>query len=419
MQVYKSYKYRLYPTLEQIQYLSMCFGHVRLVWNKLVKNFNSWSATGPNRPMSEKTLKDDPQYSFLKDVPAVILQQKANDFDEAKRQHFSKTRKKKLGRPKFKKRGSHESIRFPASTTAIKSFGAIKDGFIKLPKLERPIKIVVHREFSGRPVSFTISKTPSNEYYVSILVEEDVETQPVVHREVGIDLGLTDLIITSSGIKFNRVKKQLEKANRLLKKTQKKLAKKQNGSKSREKARIGVAKLYARITRIRNDYYHNISKWLIENHDAIYLEDLNVNGMLKNRRMARAIQEAAWSTLVAMIIYKANWAGRTVHKIDRWYPSSKTCNCCGHKVDKLPLDIREWTCPNCGTHHDRDINAAINIRKHGQLDCYDQLLSDGTADMGYNIPMRLEKYTVKTERPGAKALVGVGTDEDTRSLVEY
>jgi putative transposase len=205
----------------------------------------------------------------------------------------------------------------------------------------------------------------------------------------------------------------------LLKKAQKKLAKKEKGSKSREKARIRVAKLYARITRIRNDYYHNISKWLVENHDAVYLEDLNVNGMLKNRRMARAIQEAAWSTLVAMIIYKANHAGRTVHKIDRWYPSSKTCNCCGHKMKKLPLDIREWDCPNCGTHHDRDINAAINIKNQGQLDCYQQLLSDGTADMGYNIPMRLEKYTVKTERPMAKAVVGVGTDEDARSLVEY
>ena len=276
-----------------------------------------------------------------------------------------------------------------------------------MPKLERPIKIVVHREFSGRPVSFTISKTPSNEYCVSILVEEDVETRPVVHREVGIDLGLTDLIITSSGIKFNRVKKQLEKANRLLKKAQKKLAKKQNGSKSREKARIRVAKLYARITRIRNDYYHNISKWLVENHDVVYLEDLNVNGMLRNRRMARAIQEGAWSTLVAMIIYKANHAGRTVHKIDRWYPSSRTCNCCGHKVDKLSLDIREWDCPNCGTHHDRDINAAINIKKQGQLDCYDQILSDGIADRELQIPMRLEKYASKTERSKTPVLVDI------------
>ena len=131
----------------------------------------------------------------------------------------------------------------------------------------------------------------------------------------------------------------------------------------------------------------------------------------------------SWSTLVSMIEYKSNWYGKTFHQIDRWYPSSKTCSCCGHKVDKLPLDIREWTCSNCNTHHDRDINAAINIKNQGQLDCYEQLLdqfwSDGTADQELQIPMRLEKYASKTERPGTLVPVGIGTDEDTQSLMEY
>jgi putative transposase len=316
-----------------------------------------------------------------------------------------------------------QSMRFPASTTIIKSFEAIKDGFIKLPKMNVPIQIVVHQEFTGRPVSFTVSRTPSMEYYVSILVEEEVVLKPATHREVGIDLGLTDLIITSDGIKFQRVSRQLEKTNQLLKKAQKKLAKKEKGSKSYERARIRVARLYARITRIRNDYYHNISAWLVLNYDAIYVENLNVNGMLKNHRMARAIQEAAWSTLVSMISYKSIWYGKTFHQIDRWYPSSKTCSCCGHKVDKLPLDIREWTCPNCGSYHDRDINAAINIKNQGQLDCYEQLLdqfwSDGIADRGSWIPVRLGKYASKTERSKTPVLVGIGTDEDTRSLVVY
>jgi len=353
--------------------------------------------------MTEKILKDDPELSWLKEVPAVILQQARMDVDETKKQYFSKTRKTKIGRPKYKKRSGRQSMRFPASTTAIKSFEAIKDGFIKLPKIAEGIQTIVHREFTGRPVNLTVSRTPSMEYYVSILVEEEVVLKPAVHREIGIGLGLTDLIITSDGIKFQRVSKQLEKANQLLKKAQKKLAKKEKGSKSYERARIRVTRLYARITRIRNDYYHNISTWLVSNYDAIYVENLNVNGMLKNHRMARAIQEAAWSTLVYMISYKSNWYGKTFHQIDRWYPSSKTCNCCGHKMDKLPLDIREWVCPNCGTHHDRDINAAINIKNQGQLDCYEQLLdqfwSDGTADQGSKIPARLEKYASKTERP--------------------
>ena len=280
--IYKSYKFRLYPDADQTHTLAVWFGCVRFVKNKLISNFNSWSSEGPNRPMTEKILKDDPELPWLKEAPAVILQQARMDVDQTK-----------------------------------------------------------------------------------------------------------------------------------------KLAKKEKGSKSYERARIRVARLYARITRIRNDYYHNISTWLVSNYDAIYVENLNVNGMLKNHRMARAIQEAAWSTLVSMISYKSIWYGKTFHQIDRWYPSSKTCSCCGHKVDKLPLDIREWTCPNCGTHHDRDINAAINIKNQGQLDCYDQLLSDGTADMGYNIPMRLGKYASKTERSKTPVLVGIGTDEDTRSLVVY
>ena len=421
--IYKSYKFRLYPDADQAHALAVWFGCVRFVKNKLISNFNSWSSEGPNRPMTEKILKDDPELAWLKEVPAVILQQARMDVDETKKQYFSKTRKTKIGRPKYKKRSGHQSMRFPASTTAIKSFEAIKDGFIKLPKMDTPIDIVVHQEFTGRPVNLTVSRTPSMEYYVSILVEEEVVLKPASHREVGIDLGLTDLIITSDGIKFQRVKHQLEKTNQLLKKAQKKLAKKEKGSKSYERARIRVARLYARITRIRNDYYHNISTWLVSNYDAIYVENLNVNGMLKNHRMARVIQEAAWSTLVGMIKYKSDWYGKTFHQIDRWYPSSKTCSCCGHKVDKLPLDIREWACPNCGTHHDRDINAAINIKNQGQLDCYeqplDQFWSDGTADWGSWIPMRLEKYASKTERPGTLVPVGIGTDEDTRSLVVY
>jgi putative transposase len=234
-------------------------------------------------------------------------------------------------------------------------------------------------------------------------------------KEVGIDLGLTDLIITSAGHKFQRVSRQLEKTNQLLKKAQRKLSRKTKGSNSYSKQRTIVQKLYARISRIRNDYYHNISNWLVKNYDSIYLEDLNVNGMLKNRKMSRAIQEAAWSTLVGMIKYKANWYGKTVHQINRFFPSSKTCSLCGHKVEKMPLDIREWACPACGEDHDRDINAAINIRNQGQVDCYEEIMPDGISGL-VEIPERLMKYITKIERSSPSGLVDVGTDEDTRSL---
>lgn len=278
-----------------------------------------------------------------------------------------------------------------------------------------PMKIVAHRAFIGDIKNLTVSKV-SNQYYISILVEVDIDLKPMSGKEIGVDLGLNDLIITNEGHKFQRVSKQLEKTNLLLKKAQRKLARSKIGSNNRNKLRLRVQKLYLKITRIRNDYYHSISSWLVSNYDAIYLENLNINGMLKNHRMARAIQEAAWSTLVDMIKYKCNFYGKTVHQINRFFPSSKTCSCCGHKADKMPLDIREWTCPSCGSEHDRDINAAMNIKNQGQIDCYEEILSVGITDLGPKIPARLEKFVTKIERSIAKAVVNKGTDEDTRSL---
>ena len=238
-------------------------------------------------------------------------------------------------------------------------------------------------------------------------------------NEVGIDLGLTDLIITSDGYKFKRISKRLEKTNLSLKRSQRKLARKTIGSKNYEKKKIECAKKYAKITRIRNDYYHNVSNYLVSNYDAIYTEDLNVNGMMKNRKLARVIQEASWSTLVGMIAYKANWSGKTFHKIDRFVPSSKTCSHCGHKIEKLSLDVREWDCPQCHTHHDRDINAAINIKNFGQQDCYDTIISsDGTSDVGVKIPMRLMKFVVKNESSRSNDLVDDGISEAAWSLAK-
>lgn len=316
MKILKAHKYRIYPNLEQQQFLEKNFGAVRFIWNKLTHTFNSYSKEGPNLTVTEKTLKDNPEYFWLNECLSVALQQKRMDFDEAKKQYFQKTRKSKIGRMKYKKKGSsRESFRIPSQALVkVNSFSDIKEGFIKLPKMA-PMKIVSHREFDGEVRNITVSKA-SNQYFVSILVEEDIDLKPMAGREIGIDLGLTDLIITSAGHKFQRVSRQIEKTNRLLKKAQRKLSRKTKGSNSYSRQRTMVQKLYARITRIRNDYYHNIQSWLVKNYDSIYLEDLNVSGMLKNRKMSRAIQEAAWSTLVRMITYKANWCGKTVHQID-------------------------------------------------------------------------------------------------------
>lgn len=268
--------------------------------------------------MNEKILKDMPEYSWLNETMSVALQQKRMDFDETKKQFFNKNRAVKIGRMKFKSKGNRDSFRIPGSTaTQVNSFKDIESGFIKLPKMS-PMKIVAHRSFDGIIKNLTVSKV-SNQYYISILVEVDIGLKPMSGKEVGIDLGLNDLIITNEGHKFQRVSKQLEKTNQLLKKAQRKLARAKKDSNNRDKLRLRVQKLYLKITRIRNDYYHNISSWLVSNYDAIYLENLNVNGMLKNRRMARAIQEAAWTTLVNMIKYKCNFYGKTVHQINRFF----------------------------------------------------------------------------------------------------
>ena len=217
----------------------------------------------------------------------------------------------------------------------------------------------------GTIKSATVSKTPSGKYFISVLCDTDIALMPMSGREVGVDLGLKDLAILSNGVKFDHPEQQLAKTKQLLKKQQQKLSRKTRGSNNYESTRTQVAKKYEKITNIRNNYYHNISKYLVSNYDAIYVEDLNVLGMLKNRKLSRKIAESAWSTVSSMIEYKCAWYGKTYYRINRWSPSSKTCSSCGYKLLKLDLGTREWSCPECGIIHDRDINAAMNIKNTG------------------------------------------------------
>ena len=365
---HKSFKYRIYPTKEQANYLDQNFGAVRYIWNQFVNSFNH-DFVGPTLPQEEKFIKDLPGKEWMKDVISYGLQQKKNDWNEFKKQFFSKARKSKVGKPKFKKRGvSNDSFRIPAIQLALTSFDQIKDGRIKLTKMQ-PMKIVIDRAFAGTPKSVTISKNKANQYFVSILVQENIELKQNTGRSIGIDLGLKDLAILSNGIKIANPR-LFRKSQAKLKTAQQHLSKKVKGSNRYKKQKLKVAKIHLKITNQRKWIHHNLSTWLVTNYDTICMESLKVKNMVKNHKLAKSISDASWSSLVSMIEYKAKWYGKTFHQIDTWFPSSKTCSCCGHKVEKLPLSVREWTCPSCNTTHDRDLNAAVNILDKGLNDLY-------------------------------------------------
>ena len=374
--IYRSYKYRLYPTKQQSQYLEQVFGSVRFVWNHLVANFNSWSSEGPNRPMNEKILKNTPEFTWLNDNISYTLQQKRIDFDEAKSQYFNKGRKKKPGRMKFKKKGiARDSFRIPVASMGGQKSIDLDNGRIKLPKMG-PMKLIVDRKFMGTAKSVTVYKNKIGQFFVSVLVEEDVKVKTSVGRSIGIDLGLSCLATLSNGVQVKNPR-LFRKSQAKLRKEQKHLSRKQKGSKRYERQRRKVAKVHLKVANQRSWAIHNLTTTIINTFDTIIVEDLNVAGMKK--LFGKSISDAAFGEILRQLEYKSNWYGRTFHKINRWYPSSKTCNCCAYKMDTMTLDIREWTCPNCNTHHDRDLNAAKNILDEGLRDLYG-FTSDELAD---------------------------------------
>ena len=378
----KAYKYRIYPSDEQEIMLAKTFGCVRFVWNKLVENFNNNDGT----LVDEKTLKDQEEFEFLKEVSASTLQQKRMDFVETKKQFFNTKRKVKLGRPSFKKKSNRQSFRLSNQKFKLDQ----ENGLLKLEKISW-IKIVMDRNIPDDVDfrSITVSKTPTGKYFVSILVQQELNPIPSSGKVVGIDLGLKDLFILSNGQVINNPK-WFRKNQAKLKKEQKHLSRKVKGSNRYNRQRIKVAKIHEKTTNSRTYFLHNISTALVNTFDLIVLEDLNVSGMLKNRKLAKSISDASWSTFVFMLEYKCNWYGKMLVKIDRFFPSSKTCSNCGHKEDKMPLSIREWICPSCGSTHDRDLNASINILKEGWKILTDQELTSAEyVDYGRGAELRL------------------------------
>ncbi len=356
--MFNATRIRLYPTDEQAHCLAVQFGCARWAWNNaLAESGNLYRTTGKGlnyHAMAIRLPKLKREFEWLGDADSQALQASFQNLSRAFENFFAKR-----GRyPRFKTKHGRQSIQYPQRVK-------IKGSRIYLPKVGW-VKCVVHREITGKFKTVTVSRNACGQFHAAILTD-DGETMPTVStggKAIGIDVGLTHLAVTSDGSKFENPR-HLRKAEKTLKRNQRKLSRKKKGSNGRNKARRLVARAHERVACARRDHLHKLSHRLVSENQVIAVEDLNVRGIMSNHRLAKATGDAGWGMLTGFIGYKAARAGKAFVKCDRWYPSSKACSECGSICDKMPLDVRAWTCAHCGTHHDRDINAAKNIRAEG------------------------------------------------------
>jgi putative transposase len=358
----KAYKYRIYPNQEQKEMMAKIFGQVRFVYNlgletkisAYVGNKKHLKCFDLNKQITELKNTDAP---WLKESPSQALQMSMANLDNAYTNFF-----RGFGFPKFKNRYGKQSFQLPQGV-----FLSENKKQIFLPKL-RYIDIDLHREFKGEIKTVTVSKSVTNKYYVSVLVENNIpkpDKKPIkIETSVGLDLGIKDFVITSDGMKFKN-HDFFKSAMSKLRIEQRSLVRKVKDSNHYKKQKMVISLLHEHIKNQRQDYLHKISKYLVDNYDTICMEDLNVSGMVKNHKLARAISDMGWSEFKSMIEYKCDWYGKNLSVIGRFDPSSKTCSKCGSINKDLTLNDREWTCKKCGSIHDRDNNAAINIRNFG------------------------------------------------------
>lgn len=360
----RGYKFRIYPNKTQIELIQKTFGCCRFVYNQCLfyrntkykqENINMSKIDCNN--YKNQVLKKE--YTWLKEVDKFALDNSIINMDNAYQKFF----KEHTGFPKFKsKKDNHKSYK-----TNFTNNNIVVDNdcnAIKLPKLKW-VKAKIHRQFTGKIKSAVISQVPSGKYFVSVLVDEDIKQINKNEKQVGVDLGISDLAILSNGMKLKNPR-FIKLSERKLTKEQRKLSKMVKGSNCYNKQRIKVAKLHEHITNQRKDYLHKITSYLSKNYTLICLEDLSSSNLMKNHHLSKAIADVSWHEFNRQLEYKMNWYGGIISRIDKWYPSSQICHCCGHRDGKKPLHIRQWICPECGSVLDRDINASINILKEGK-----------------------------------------------------
>lgn len=366
-QIHKAYKIRIYPNEVQKVFFAKSFGCTRFIWNRMLADKKDYYR------LHKKFLKNTPaqykkEFEWLREVDSLALANVQMQLQQGFQSFFKRP---DMGFPKFKHKGKKDSY----TTNNQKGTVAIDGSFIKLPKIGR-IKANIHRSINGLIKSVTVSKAPTGKYYVSVLVETIATPFLKTQSNIGIDLGLTDFIVLSDGTKvanpkflaklkdkLARAQKIMSKRSAVAKKANRKLSESSNYQKQKRK----VANIHEKISNSRKDFLHKQSFNIVKSHDIIVIEDLNVSGMLKNHKLAKAISDSSWSTFTTMLDYKADWYGKQLIKVDRWFPSSKTCSVCGYVLgkDELKLSDRSWNCPSCKSENDRDLNASVNILNEG------------------------------------------------------
>jgi putative transposase len=353
-------KIRLYPDAKQVEKLAKAFGCARWYWNNsLAETQKVYQETGKGLGQYALNARLHPlkkEFDWLAETHSQVLQSVSLNLSRS----FVNFFERRASYPTFKSKHDKQSIQYPQGVKIVEGRKLF------LPKLGH-VKAIIHREIVGSIKTVTISKNPSGKYFAAILSQTE-ELEPSVSYEgkiLGIDVGLTHLAITSDGSKFDNPK-HLRKAQQNLKRKQQKLSRKVKGSNTRNKARILVAKAHERVTNARKDYLHKLSHRLIHENQVIAVEDLHVKGMMKNPKLAKAIGDVGWGMFTGFLKYKAAKAGKGYIEVNRFFPSSKTCSCCLHSQKSMPLAIRNWKCDKCGETHDRDINAAKNIRNEAQ-----------------------------------------------------
>ena len=365
------YNYRIYPKNYQLEPLAKAMGCARVVWNDALWLYKKAEIEQTSRPKNLSALcitqaKKTEERKWLSEVSSVVLQQSLRDLQTAWHNYFSSkkgARKgKEIGRPKFKKKSSRQAIRFTKNAFSVHSES------VKLAKIGH-IKMVVTRPLPSEPSSVTIIKDCSGRYFASFVVEITQPIPPETECSCGIDLGLTHFAILSHGEKIENPRLH-KKMLRKIKKANRRLAKAKRDSNRRKKRKLRLAKLHAKIKDQRTDFLHKLTTRLVRENQTLAVEDLNVAGMVQNRKLSRAISDAGWAKFKTMLAAKCDKYGRHLTIVDRWYPSSQICSGCGKSGGRKELDVREWQCLFCNATHDRDLNASINLNRwaDGQSD---------------------------------------------------